>query len=84
MAIYKKKVGYKTANIRASILWTIVGAVAGIYCFQPLFKAGHKDEKGSMLGVYLDTPAEEDLVQLEEIKKYIATLRAKHTTERAN
>lgn len=53
MAIYKEKIGAKRASVRQGILWAFWGFLAGIYCFQPMLKAAHRDEK-SILAEYFE------------------------------
>lgn len=52
MAIYKEKIGKKSATIRQGILWAFWGFLAGVYCLQPMLKAVHRDEK-SILSDYI-------------------------------
>lgn len=52
MAIYKQKIGKKHASFRQGLFWGLWGFVAGVYCFQPLLKLIHRDEK-SILSDYI-------------------------------
>lgn len=52
MAIYKEKIGKRSATIRQGILWAFWGFLAGVYCLQPMLKAVHRDEK-SILSDYI-------------------------------
>lgn len=48
MAIYKQKIGQKSANVRQGIFWGLLGFIGGIYCFQPLLKALHREEQSAL------------------------------------
>lgn len=52
MSLYKAKPGVRT-SFQQGLFWAIWGIVAGIYVFQPMFKAAHRDEK-SILAAYLE------------------------------
>lgn len=63
MAIYKEKIGKRSATIRQGILWAFWGFLAGVYCFQPLLKTIHRDEKSFL----------SDYISIEGSKAKVAT-----------
>lgn len=67
MAIYKAKPGKRAASLRQTIFWAFWGALAGIYVFQPMFKAAHRDEK-SILAAWLEQEEKDQLKSKSAVK----------------